>query len=80
MKVQQNLYIEREIAEPLSGLAAGETGNKSRLVNDALRDWLARRGAARADDLLRLPPDRIGCQLASARRALGPNARQEPTT
>jgi hypothetical protein len=68
MKVRQNLYIDREIAEALAGLAAGETGNKSRLVNEALRDWLARRGAAQTDDLLRLRLDRIGREIAHARR------------
>ena len=68
MKVRQNLYIDREICETLTALAAGETGNKSRLVNDALRDWLARRGSQQVDDLLKVRLDRIGRELGHARR------------
>jgi hypothetical protein len=70
MKIRQNLYIDREIGEALEALAAGETGNKSRLVNDALRDWLARRGSKEVDDLLRLRLDRISREIALARRDL----------
>jgi hypothetical protein len=68
MKVRQNLYIDREISETLTALAAGETGNKSRLVNDALRDWLARRGSQQVDDLLKVRLDRISRELGHARR------------
>jgi predicted transcriptional regulator len=68
MKIRQNLYIDREIAEALEALAAGETGNKSRLVNDALRDWLARRGSNAADDLLKLRLDRLSREIALVRR------------
>jgi hypothetical protein len=68
MKIRQNLYIDREIGEALTALAAGETGNKSRLVNDALRDWLARRGSQQVDDLLRLRLDRLSREIAHARR------------
>jgi hypothetical protein len=70
MKVRQNLYLDREIGEALTALAAGETGNKSRLVNDALRDWLARRGGKPVDDLLRLRLDRISREVALVRRDL----------
>lgn len=68
MKVRQNLYIDREISDTLSALAAGETGNKSRLVNDALRDWLGRRGAQQVDDLLKVRLDRISREIGHARR------------
>jgi hypothetical protein len=68
MKVRQNLYIDREISEALTALAAGETGNKSRLVNDALRDWLARRGSQQVDDVLRIRLDRISREVGHARR------------
>ena len=70
MKVRQNLYLDREIGQALEALAAGETGNKSRLVNDALRDWLGRRGSKEVDDLLRLRLDRISREVALARRDL----------
>lgn len=68
MKLRQNLYLDREICEALTSLASGETGNKSRLVNDALRDWLERRGAAQIDEVLRMRLDRIGRELDLARR------------
>jgi predicted transcriptional regulator len=68
MKVRQNLYIDREISEALTALAAGETGNKSRLVNDALRDWLARRGSQQVDDALKVRLDRISREVGHARR------------
>jgi len=68
MKIRQNLYIDRELSEALEALAARETGNKSRLVNDALRDWLDRRGSKQIDDLLRLRLDRISRELDHARR------------
>jgi Arc/MetJ-type ribon-helix-helix transcriptional regulator len=68
MKVRQNLYIDREISDALGVLAAGARGNKSRLVNDALRDWLARRGTRQVDELLRPRLDRLSRELAGARR------------
>ena len=68
MKVRQNLYIDREISDALEALAAGPGGNKSRLVNDALADWLARRGTREIDDLLKLRLDRISRELGHARR------------
>jgi predicted transcriptional regulator len=68
MKVRQNLYIDREISEALTSLAAGETGNKSRLVNDALRGWLDRRGSKEVDEALRMRLDRISREIALARR------------
>lgn len=68
MKVRQNLYIDRELSDALEALAAGTVGNKSRLVNDALADWLARRGAKEIDDLLKLRLDRITREIEHARR------------
>jgi predicted transcriptional regulator len=68
MKVRQNLYIDRELSNALESLAAGTAGNKSRLVNDALADWLARRGTQQIDDLLKLRLDRISREIEHARR------------
>lgn len=70
MKVRQNLYIDRALSDALEALAAGTLGNKSRLVNDALADWLARRGSAQVDDLLKLRLDRLSREIAHARRDL----------
>ncbi|WP_157215335.1 CopG family transcriptional regulator [Flavisphingomonas formosensis] len=68
MKIRQNLYIDREIGDALEALAAGNRGNKSRLVNDALKDWLARRGTREVDDLLKVRLDRLSRELEGARR------------
>jgi len=68
MKVRQNLYIDRALSDALELLAAGTAGNKSRLVNDALADWLARRGTKQIDDLLKVRLDRISREIEHARR------------
>ena len=68
MKSRQNLYIDRELSEALELIAGGARGNKSRLVNDALRDWLARRGRKEIDDLLKVRLDRLSRDVQGARR------------
>ncbi len=68
MKVRQNLYIDREIADALDALARKPGGNKSRIVNDALATWLARRASKEVDDLLKPRLDRISRDVALARR------------
>ncbi|KEQ53263.1 hypothetical protein [Sphingobium chlorophenolicum] len=68
MKIRQNLYIDRELGDALEALAAGNRSNKSRLVNDALKDWLARRGTREVDDLLKVRLDRLSRELDGARR------------
>lgn len=70
MKVRQNLYIDREISDALEALAAGPGANKSRLVNDAVASWLARRGTRDVDDLLKGRLDRMSREIAGARRDL----------
>ena len=70
MKVRQNLYIDREISDALEALASGPGANKSRLVNDAVASWLARRGTREVDDLLKGRLDRISREIAGARRDL----------
>lgn len=70
MKVRQNLYIDREVSDALTTLAAGTPANKSRLVNDALRDWLDRRGAMKVDDQLQLRLKNINRDIDLARRDL----------
>lgn len=68
MKVRQNLYLDREIAEELEALARKPGGNKSRIVNDALANWLARRASKEIDDLLKPRLDRISRDVVLARR------------
>lgn len=68
MKVRQNLYIDRAISDALEALAAGRGGNKSRLVNDALAGWLARRATKEVDDLFRHRLDRLTREMKLMRR------------
>lgn len=68
MKVRQNLYIDRDLADALDALVLRRGGNKSRIVNEALRNWLTRRASKEVDDLLKLRLDRISRDVASARR------------
>ena len=68
MKVRQNLYIDREISNALEALASKPGGNKSRLVNDALAEWLARHATKNVDELLKLRLDRISNDIGLARR------------
>ena len=70
MKVRQNLYIDRELSDALEALATKPGSNKSRLVNDALASWLARRGAKEVDDLLKVRLDRLSREIGHARRDL----------
>lgn len=69
MKVRQNLYIDRELSEALEGLATVRRGgNKSRIVNEAVKDWLARRATRQVDDLLKVRLDRLSREIALCRR------------
>ena len=68
MKVRQNLYIDRELSDALDALVLRRGGNKSRIVNEALRSWLTRRASKEGDDLLKVRLDRISRDVASARR------------
>lgn len=68
MKVRQNLYIDRELSDALDALVVRRGGNKSRVVNDALKSWLARRATKEVDDLLKVRLDRISREVAMGRR------------
>jgi hypothetical protein len=68
MKVRQNLYIDRELSDALEAIASGPGANKSRLVNDALAAWLARRGSKEIDDLLKVRLDRMSREIGLVRR------------
>ena len=71
VKVRQNLYIDRAVSDALETLARRPGGNKSRLVNDALSGWLARRGTKEIDDLFKARLDRMSRELALLRRDQG---------
>src|SRR3546814_2802505 len=68
MKVRQNLYIDSDLSDALDALVIRRGGNKSRIVNEALRDWLARRASKEVDDLLKVRLDRISREVAAGRR------------
>lgn len=68
MKVRQNLYIDRELSDALDALVVRRGGNKSRIVNEALKSWLARRASKEVDDLLKIRLDRISREVAAGRR------------
>lgn len=69
MKVRQNLYIDRSISDALEMLAAaGPGGNKSKLVNAALADWLERRAAKEVDILFKDRLDRMSRHLEIVHR------------
>ncbi len=68
MKVRQNLYIDRAISDALEALASRPGGNKSHLVNDALADWLERRGSKKLDDLFKVRLDRMSREQERIRR------------
>jgi predicted transcriptional regulator len=68
MKVRQNLYIDRALSDALDVLAAKPGGNKSRIVNEALGTWLARRATKEIDDLLKVRLDRLSRDIGAARR------------
>lgn len=68
MKVRQNLYIDRELSDALDALAIRPGGNKSRIVNEALGTWLARRATKQVDDLLKVRLDRISREIGACRR------------
>jgi len=70
MKIRQNLYLDRDLNKALDALATGPGTNKSRLVNDAVAAWLARRGTREIDDLLKLRLDRLSREVGHIRRDL----------
>ena len=68
MKVRQNLYIDQGLSDALESLALRPGGNKSRIVNEALGAWLARRATKEVDDLLKPRLDRISREVGACRR------------
>lgn len=68
MKIRQNLYLDREITDALEAMAAGPGGNKSRLVNQALANWLARRSSSQLDDMFKVRLDRMSREQARLAR------------
>jgi len=63
MKPRHHLYLDDELTEQLEALAAKPGSSKSAIVSDALRSYLARRGANEIDDRLKVRLDRVSRQL-----------------
>lgn len=67
-KIRQNLYIDQEIGDALAAIAVRHRGNKSQLVNDALRSWLRHRGAREMDSQFGMRLDQISREIEASRR------------
>lgn len=68
MKPRHHLYLDDALSEQLEALAAKPGASKSAIVADALRAWLARRGARELEDLLQVRLDRLSRQLGRIER------------
>ena len=68
MKPRHHLYLDDELTAKLDALAAKPGSSKSAIVADALRAYLARRGAKELDDLLKVRLDRVTTQLGRIER------------
>jgi predicted transcriptional regulator len=63
MKPRHHLYLDDELTAQLAALSAKPGSSKSAIVADALRQYLARRGAREIDDALKIRLDRLSRQL-----------------
>ena len=70
MKPRHHLYLDDALTQELEKLAAKPGSSKSAIVSDALRAYLARRGAKELDDLFKLRFDRMSGQLNRIERDL----------
>jgi len=68
MKPRHHLYLDEDLTEQLERLAREPGASKSAIVADALRAFLARRGARELDDLLKVRLDRTAKQLRRIER------------
>ncbi|MDE2166243.1 MAG: CopG family transcriptional regulator [Alphaproteobacteria bacterium] len=68
MKPRHHLYLDDELTAKLDALASKPGTSKSAIVADALRAYLARRGAKELDDLLKVRLDRVTTQLGRMER------------
>jgi predicted transcriptional regulator len=68
MKPRHHLYLDNDLTAKLDALASKPGTSKSAIVADALRAYLARRGAKELDDLLKVRLDRVTTQLGRIER------------
>jgi predicted transcriptional regulator len=63
VKPRHNLYLDEGVAEQLDALTAKAGSSKSAIVNDAVKAYLARRGAKELDDNFKARLDSISEHL-----------------
>jgi len=63
MKPRHHLYLDDDLTNQLEVLAAKPGSSKSAIVADALRQYLARRGARDIDEALKIRLDRQSRQM-----------------
>jgi hypothetical protein len=68
MKPRHHLYFDEDLTEQLEALAAKPGTSKSAIVSDALRGYLARRGAGEIEGLVKIPLDRVNARLGRMER------------
>lgn len=68
MKPRHHLYFDEALTQQLEALAAKPGSSKSAIVSDALRAYIARRGARELDDMLKVRLDRLSNQLSRIER------------
>lgn len=71
MKLRQNIYLDSDVIDALDAIARRENGNKSHMVNDAVRDWLDRRAMGNLHTLVKPRLDRMSREIVKVRRDLG---------
>jgi len=67
MKLRQNLYIDHDLVNVLERLVKARGRTKSRLVNDAIREWIASQGSKEASEHLKPRLDLMSGQIEKAR-------------
>ena len=70
MKSRHNLHLATDLSRSLEQLAGSKGFNKSAIVEDALRAYLANRGARELDVLIKPRLDRLSRQIELVRRDL----------
>ncbi len=68
MKPRHHLYLDETLTAKLEALAARPGSSKSAIVADALKAFLARRGADELEDRFKLRLDRMSAQLGRIER------------
>lgn len=75
MGIRHNLYLGLELTKALDAIVAQEGGNKSKLVNDVMLDWLANRATRNLASQLQPRLDRMSKEMrrdqAKCRRDVG---------